>query len=261
MTDCLYRAWRRWGPQRMVFSAGLLALFGQDAFAQSVTVTGRAHVSGDSLRAVPDAEVTLLPTLRTVHTDTAGRFRFGEVAPGNYTVRVRRIGFDVTLSRIEVGHADTSIDVAMLVAPQALGQVTIRGHRIVFPARYADAYARMERGTGWYFTHELIDSLQAYDIKSFLPQVPGVDVNNRGDLTFARCTTGAVLGSTAHVQIYLDGTRLTNYTTGTSGGMDEALKALPPMSAVQLVEVYQGVARIPAEYLDDACAVILVWTR
>jgi hypothetical protein len=211
------------------------------ASAQSVTVAGRAHASGDSSRAVAGAEVALLPTLRTTRTDTAGRFRFNDVASGTYTVRVRRIGFDVGMSRVEVGHADAWVDVTLLVAPQALGQVTIAGRQVLFPARYAEAYARMERGTGWYFTHELIDSLKAYDIKSLLPQIPGVQANNRGDITFARCTTGAVLGSPAHVQIYLDGTRVTNYATGApsaGGGMDNALRELPP-----------------------ACAVILIWTR
>jgi len=27
------------------------------------------------------------------------------------------------------------------------------------------------------------------------------------------------------------------------------------------MEVYSGVARIPGEYLDDACAVILIWRK
>lgn len=249
------------GLHHIAVAAALMIACSRVASAQSVAVAGRAHVSGDSSRAVAGAEVVLLPTLRTVRTDTAGRFRFSDVPPGTYTVQVRRIGFDVGMSRVEVDHADAWVDVTLFVAPQALGQVTIAGRQVLFPARYAEAYARMERGTGWYFTHELIDSLKAYDIESLLPLVPGVHVG-RG-ISFARCTTGAVLGSTAHVQIYLDGTRLTNYTgtAGTDRGMGEALKALPPMSAVQLVEVYQGVTRIPGEYLDDACAVILVWTR
>jgi hypothetical protein len=240
--------------------AALMIACGHAASAQSVTVSGRAHASGDSARAVAGAEVALLPTLRVTRTDTAGRFRFNDVSAGTYTVRVRRIGFDVGMSRVEVGHADAWVDVTLLVAPQALGQVTIAGRKVLFPARYAEAYARMERGTGSYFTHELIDSLKAYDITSLLPLVPGVHVGRT--IEFARCTTGAVLGYIPHVQVYLDGTRLTNYTgVLADGGMEAAFKALPPMSAIELIEVYPGVATIPGEYLDDACAVILVWTR
>ncbi|HVZ47542.1 MAG TPA: carboxypeptidase-like regulatory domain-containing protein, partial [Gemmatimonadaceae bacterium] len=185
--------------------AAMLVALGRAAHAQPAIVEGRAHVSGDSARVVAGAEVALLPTLRTQYTDSAGHFRFGDVAPGTYTVRVRRIGFDVAMSRVEADHADVSVDIAMLVAPQALGQVTIRGKRVLFPARYAEAYTRVEQGKGWYFTHDLLDSLKAYDLTSILPLVPGVHVGRR--IEFARCTTGAVLGSLPHVQVYLDGTR------------------------------------------------------
>ena len=38
------------------------------------------------------------------------------------------------------------------------------------------------------------------------------------------------------------------------------LELVPP-TAIQAIEVYRGVAQIPAEFLDDACAVIAIWTK
>ena len=47
-----------------------------------------------------------------------------------------------------------------------------------------------------------------------------------------------------------------------SGGneQNETLR-LVSTSQVQAIEVYSGVARIPGEFLDDACAVIAIWTK
>ena len=61
--------------------------------------------------------------------------------------------------------------------------------------------------------------------------------------------------------MYVDGVRATNYTI--PGNVIDPVTALKNIvvSSVQLVEVYTGVSSIPADYLDDACAVILVWTK
>lgn len=42
--------------------------------------------------------------------------------------------------------------------------------------------------------------------------------------------------------------------------MNEAVR-LVPIRAIQVVEVYEAAIRIPPEYMSDACAAILVWTK
>ena len=45
-----------------------------------------------------------------------------------------------------------------------------------------------------------------------------------------------------------------------AGEADAGLRGVHPLS-VEAMEVYTGVAQIPAEFLEDACAVIVIWTR
>ena len=260
-----------------VLLGALLLVGAVRADGQRATVAGHVHVVGDSTRAVADVEVALVPTLRAVRTDSAGAFRFVDVAPGSYTLRARRVGFDVATLDMTLGAGGApDVRIAMRAGAQVLAEVTVSGHRLLFPARYAEAYERVAKGRGMYFTTEQIDSLKPYDVKSLLQRVPGVLVNDRG-LTFQRCQAGMVsnLGSgfagggvgsgaapnPAHVQVYLDGVRMTQYSNGSAvRDANAALVDLLP-SRVQLVEVYSGTSRIPGEYLDDACAVILIWTK
>ena len=59
----------------------------------------------------------------------------------------------------------------------------------------------------------------------------------------------------AKVQVYIDGTRVTQ-----SSSVTDALRLVTPRD-IEAMEVYTGVARIPAEFLNDACAVIAIWTK
>lgn len=242
--------------------AALLGYFsGDDISAQSTILNGRVYVSGDTSRAVVGAEIVLQPGLRTVRSDSGGRFHFTLVESGSYTIRARRVGFEVAALDVTVdAQHPREVLVAMRTGAHVLSEITVAGHKVMFPARYASAYARVARGHGVYFTREAIDSLQPWDVMSLLPRIAGVRVNDR-TVKFTRCQSGAVLGTEAPVHVYVDGVRATNYAI--PGNVIDPITALKyiAISSVQLVEVYTGVSSIPAEYLDDACAVILVWTK
>ena len=247
-------------------------------YAQPTSIRGHVYVLGDTARGVRDAEVTLFPSGRSARTDSTGAFVLAAETATAYRLRVRRLGFAEWEHKIEVaGPNDPVVQVSLTVAPQALTEVKISGQRVLVPARYADAYTRVARATGDFFTRERIDSLHALDLKSLLQTIPGVSINDRG-MTFQRCQAnlssvripGSISGaskdpdtstkSQAHIQVYIDNVRVTDYAG--SGGQDayEAIRNIIP-SSVQLIEVYRGVARIPGEYLVDACAVILIWTK
>ncbi len=248
---------------RAMIGAALLLLVGSvPGCAQSGRISGRVHVAGDTTRPVVDVELALLPGLRTTRSDSSGAFSFVSVSPGDYTLRARRVGFEVTTQEVSVDGATGSrveMLVAMRTGAQLLAEVTISGQRVMFPARLSEPYSRVARGRGSFFTRELIDSLQPWDIKSLLQRVPGVHINDRS-VRFARCDSHAVLGSDARIQIYLDGVRLTRYGSSLSLDANAVLRDVV-ISAVQLVEVYPSISSVPPEYGDDACAVILIWSR
>jgi hypothetical protein len=246
--------------------------------AQPTIIRGHVYVLGDTARNVRDAEVTLFPSGRTARSDSAGAFAIAVETAMAYRLRVRRFGFAEWEHKIEAGGPNApAVQVALTVAPQALTEVKISGERVLVPARYADAYGRVARATGDFFTRERLDSLHALDMKSLLQTIPGVSINDRG-MTFQRCQSnlssgripGSISGastapetsstSQAHIHVYIDGVRVTDYAGQNGQDAYDAIRYIIP-SSVQLIEVYRGVARIPGEYLNDACAVILVWTK
>jgi hypothetical protein len=262
----------------LVRTAIVLMSVADTAGAESTSIRGHVYVLGDTARSVRDAEVTLFPSGRTARSDSIGTFVIAVETANAYRLRVRRLGFAEWEHRIEIaGPNDSAVQVALTVAPQALSEVKISGQRVLVPARYADAYGRVARATGDFFTRERIDSLHALDMQSLLQTIPGVRINDRG-MTFQRCQSnlssvripGSISGakpaqdtstsSKAHIQVYIDGVRVTDYAGQNGQDAYEAIRYIIP-SSVQLIEVYRGVARIPGEYLNDACAVILIGTK
>ncbi len=231
--------------------------------AQSVRIAGQVHVAGDTARVVADAELRLLPTLRTLRSDSAGRFVFGNVAPGTYTLRARRVGFEVSTQdvKVDVGERGiVAVVIPMRTGARVLAEIKISGERVLYPARLAEPYQRVARGRGAFFTRELIDSLQPWDTFSLLGLVPGVRVSDRA-VGIARCANhGASPGMPGNLHVYLDGVRQTNYSGELRNTASDILRDVV-ISSVQLVEVHTSISTVPPEYASDACAVILVWSR
>ena len=257
--------------------------------AQRARITGQTHAQGDSTRVVPDAEVTLWPEGRLTRSDSLGHFIFTGVADGLHRVRVRRLGFEESEYEVEIAsQVNRTLLAPMRANPQALKEVRVNGKRVLYPARYAEAYDRVANAWGDFFTRETIERMHPLDMQSLLVTIPGVSAKG-SELHFGRCddalnpfVTSGNGNNRAKVQVYVDGVRVTDYNQGISSSPDPAmqrvaikmqdinldlsrdvsheLRDIVPTS-LQLMEVYRGVARIPARYAADACAVVLLWTK
>lgn len=233
----------------------------------TASLSGRIVEAGDSTIAAVGASVELVGTALRRTANSAGRFVFAEVPPGNYEVRVQGVGYQPMGFRVELaaGQAvERRIDVARVA--NALTEVKIEGKLVRVPARYEAVFRRAARGIGKYFTSADIEQLDAYDLKSVLARVPTVGVNGEG-VTFQRCQAGMPSpgGSSASmsqqlpkVQVYIDGQRMTR--GGDPDEMASVLASIRP-SQVEIMEVYTGVSRIPGEFNNDACAVIAIWRK
>jgi hypothetical protein len=145
--------------------------------------------------------------------------------------------------------------------PVELREVRIAGRVVSFPARFEEPYKRAASARGFYFTHDDIKAVDAYDYQALFNRIPTVDANDRG-VTFQRCQAGlgAASGITkAKVQVWVDGYRMTGRTSDVHE-VSDVLKGVP-VSSIEIMEVYPGPSMIPPAFLDDACAVILIWTK
>lgn len=239
----------------------VLAMAGRaTAQAQTGGVQGVIRLLNSKREPVANVELSLTPGDRVTRSDSAGRFRFVALPLGRYLMAARKIGFAPEFVVVEADSTDAApVELFLDARAQRLATVTINGQRVTYPVRLMDAYTRAARGTGSFFTAEQIDSLFPLDVHSLLTRIPGVHVNGP-TIEFVRCRE--MSSATQRVQVYVDGQQRTRYGLNGENTVraTEALRDIVP-SSIQLIEVYSGVARVPGEYLSDACAVILVWLK
>jgi hypothetical protein len=175
---------------------------------------------------------------------------------------VYRLGYAETTdtARVEAGE---SVERELLLHHVAttLQQTMVSGRPVTFPPLLEPAYKRAAAGRGYFITREQIEQANATDYQILLSGIPGVNANDRG-VTFQRCQLGfeRLSDPTAKpkVQVYIDGHRAS--AINEASDVYEVLRSVKPQ-AVQIIEVYPGVSTIPAEFLNDACAVIAIWTK
>lgn len=101
-----------------------LALLAAAGTARAQNVRGRVVDSANEPLNL--AEVQLLPLGRHVMTSSAGTFVFEDVAPGSYTLQVRRLGFTEVTRSIRVPVPTGTVTVTMQSVPVELDTVYTR---------------------------------------------------------------------------------------------------------------------------------------
>jgi hypothetical protein len=208
---------------------------------------------------------------RATVSDSLGRFTL--TAPnGEITLHVRALGytpFDTVV--VLTGRALAPVLVMSRIVAM-LDTTRIRAAATGKPARYANTarfdafYERKARAIGGSFlTREDIERADVSDAVDLLRRVPGVRIQRSSSgiarALFPRCA-GAVdparressdgRGPSPVVQVFVDGTKVS-----------EPFVTLTSLSAsdVEAMEVYRGVAELPAEAAGNGCAAIMIWTR
>lgn len=261
-------------PERVALSQPMLEVSLPDSAVRTLIASARPVIasqgtilrgrvsspSGDTTIAVSGADVALLGTDVQGVTNGDGRFQFyGAAPPGRYDVRIRRIGYvPATVHVVLEAGRPVEENVALRRPPNTLRTVVIEGHQVNVPPGFEDVYARAARGFGDFFTREDIERRGVTETSSLLWTLPGIRVL-QDSLDFARCKWSPFDGQTAKIQVYLDGVKMTTHVTSIRDIVN-VLHEIPPFT-IQAMEVYRGVARIPGEFLDDACAVIAIWSK
>ena len=232
---------------------------------------GHVRLAGDTV-ALPGTRVEVVGLSASTTTSQTGFYRFAELPAGRQELRLRRIGYESVSIPVQLkdGEAERR-DIALVRLTTTLTEVRIEGQMRKVPPRFEDVYRRMTTANGKFFTREDIDLLNPLDVQSLLDHVPTARVSRNG-IKFARCNEGGQMALSrdgGKVQIWIDGLRMTGRFANRPGAKDEdataaeqreVLKMVNP-SQVQAMEVYSGSSRIPGEFLEDACAVIAIWTK
>jgi len=225
------------------------------------SLTIHLHVAGDTTP-IAQVQVWLAGSPKSERSDATGTVRFASLAPGSYTVRARRLGYDAADTAVTL-QPGQHIEWSWALRPRApmLSEVVVNGHVVPASPFFTEPLRRARLGFGRFvyaddiqrrgpmYTADILDAIPGVRIKDAVVNEFDEPVHRR--VYFERCFGEAA----QHVQVWVNGTRLTAFMPP-----EVALEQVSP-SEIEIMEVYSGPSSIPADFLVDACAVIVIWTK
>lgn len=277
--------------------AGLKPAVGcSDLAAQTLQSVVVGSVVGPDGRPIVGAEVGIVDVSVLGRADGLGRFKFVSDRSGRVSIFARAVGYRPVVRQVDLVLGDT-IEVHLSLTPVAvvlpeLSTEALWGKpaRLAHTSKFDDFYRRRRMGFGTFFDRDDIERSTALRSFELLRGVSGVQVawNPPGvpgtTVRFARCTEFP-----PRIGVWLDGNKLPfrppNPPPGASGATTpeegarstnidkmltwkqqtwsmwlELFDFVRP-SEIEAMEVYRGVGQIPAEFRDDSCAAVVIWTR
>jgi TonB-dependent receptor len=149
--------------------------------AWAASLSGRVSDSTGA-RALGGAEVRILELDRAVGTASDGTFRFGDVAPGRYTLRARYAGAEAVETTVEVAEPGVRADIVL--APAAgIDSVLVTGQQ----ATLASAISRQRASdtVDSVLTRDAIGQFPDQNVAEAARRAPGINVlNDQGEGRF-----------------------------------------------------------------------------
>lgn len=240
------------------------------------SIAGRVIAAANGMP-LPETEVLVPASGRTVVTGPDGRFRLGELPGGTHEVLVRRVGYQAARASVALGAVPTTDRNFVLSRVAALDTVAV-----VAQPRLIEFERNREMGFGSFLTRADIAKYELQDFPEVIAHLPGIYVRRVGGAGYVTGTRGkrtTILldqpycdalrfESTApepasacacYVQVYVDNTLLYGAMNG---------QVVPNISNiltsdVEAVEFYASAAQTPARYsrLNAHCGVLVVHTR
>lgn len=243
----------------------LAGLWQPGSLSAQIRINGQV-IDNSTLAPIPGAEVRIWTArghrLGTDITDDQGVFSFIVANEEGYFFDAAMIGYQSTRTPIvwrdgfRVYELEIRLDPeAVLLAPI---EVLARSGRYESPILEGFRH-RLVTGFGHYLTLEDIRRIQPGRVSDLLAGIPGVRLESSGS-GLQRVVT---MRRSCPAEIFVDGMLLTrDIGRGTAGAGFTVDDAVSPGS-VLAVEVYRGLATVPAPFLTPRarCGVVVIWTR
>lgn len=226
---------------------------------------------------IEGAEITVVGAALTATTDSRGRFVLRGLPTGSHAIRIRRIGYKATVLGATL-QDDESKDVTIVLerGTYELPEITVEAERLKpieygWTTRFDDFFRRRSVGFGKFSTRADIERKHPYRTANILAGIPGVSLRFRHpgasgtDVKFTRCErVGVWINGTKqrYASVSVAPSRAPFARTPDTAAMNTGmhLETVLP-SQIEAMEIYRGPSEMPAEFLDDSCAAIVIWTR
>jgi len=221
--------------------------------AQGHTGTVTGVVKDEGGKPIPFVEVGATKVPHSARTDSVGKFALSRLPAGMVDMTFRRIGYTMFVVMIEIPDDDTTdVEVKLSGAPQNMATVVVQDN-VPLSHRLDLFESHRKMGSGHFITRAEILKRDPMLLSDMLRTIPGTvliptGATGRALLRFSRA------GTACPPQYYVDGIMLTGYN------IDDM-----PVHDVEAVELYSGIAGLPAEYArargNRDCGTVAIWTR
>ena len=231
----------------------LVIATGNGLVAQAPVVGTVRDVAGTPVASV---DVRVEGTAYAALTDAKGSFSLRGILPGSHRLIVRRLGFRPTAIDVlvESGHT-AQVEIQIDPNPQQLTPVTVAARPEAFDARLDGFLERSQSKAGHFIRRERLQRLTSHRFSEILREVPGVKLGTVGRGASPQRTV-RLRGANCPPSVFIDG-----FPAG-AGEFD--IDDIEP-STIEGVEIYHGLATIPAQFLGarggERCGVIAFWSR
>lgn len=241
------------GARCLAWSMGAACLMTTHLGAQGRTGAITGVVKDSAGTPIPDVEVTAIRTVKSVRTDTAGRFVLSALPSGALDVAFRRLAYSPLVLSIHVPAEDTTdVEVTLGVTALQLTGVVVQEHAAQLRV-LEDFESRRRQGIGHFVTRAQIEQRHPLLLSDMMRVIPGATVqigdNGRTALRFAR-----VGRPNCPPQFFVDGIQVNGFS----------IDDMPP-GDVEGVELYAGPAGLPPEFNrmrgTTICGTVAIWTR
>jgi hypothetical protein len=231
----------------------------------SAAVAGRVF-DAQTREPIAGAVLQLVGRNRFVETDSAGAFRLGGLDPQLVSVRIFHSGYGSVQRSLNL-FAGRTVAVEYLLTPEAtrLAEVRIEARPEATPtARVLEGFEERRRlGAGTFFDQETLERWTHRRMGDILRGVPSVRLITSGSTVVAATNRQGVRsfgrgGGPCYLDVIVDGMRI-----GGSNSAPPNLNGLVSVSELIGVEIYPGLASVPAVYRTpgNMCGAIMFWTR
>ena len=203
---------------------------------------------------IAQASVRIPNTSLLAMSNVDGRFVFERMPLGKYALKIEHISYASNQALLDVAHED--LDALIHLAPAAIALQPVIVTAFSRRLENVGFYERQQRGVGTFIDRKKIDAMNVKNASELLRRAPGVRLVPQSR-TRANQPDNATIGNRGNCRyvFVIDGSR-----TLPDFEMDHVAAG-----AIEGVEVYNGVAEVPALLRAIAghtmCGVIAIWTR
>jgi hypothetical protein len=230
------------------------------------------------------AQLTIARLSRSVVSDSAGRFRFAKLPPGDYVVTLRALGFRPESATVAIDGDEVALhDFAVVRQAQPLPGREITAPRPEYlTGKMAAFHEREKLGVGHFVGRAELAKAEGGMSQTgmVLSKVPGVRVvhgANTAWIASGRAVSGSGCAfcpspglnradiargakGACYMDVYLDGILVFDSKQAANGLFD--VNSIPP-EQIEGIEVYTSASQIPVQYnkTSNGCGVLIIWTR